>query len=217
MGLKTASSLCGFQKSLCGLWNYVQDAHNLTELVLSQRAAAWSHTHFLQHLSRAELDEVNGITEEAANPGFNYQVVKISAELMRALLITHEGERNYCGLSDDTRDCEVTAFIGSIIVCLVLLMLRNHIIDMKCLTGLQRQHELLSSAVPAINKAVNPNTKLWEGQSWCQIICHTTSICCLQYTLVIFKGRVCLYYMFFFLFSKNPINTRVPKPTINWF
>lgn len=71
----------------------------------------------------SELDEVNGITEEAANPRFNYQMFKSSAELMRALLITHEGERDYCGLSDDTRDCEVTAFIGGIKVCLVLLTL----------------------------------------------------------------------------------------------
>lgn len=50
---------------------------------------------------------------------------KGSAELMRALLITHEGERDYCGLSDDTRDCEVTAFIGGIKAGLMILMLIN--------------------------------------------------------------------------------------------
>ena len=68
-----------------------------------------------------ELDKVNGITDEAAKTGFNYLMFKSSAKLMRALLITHEGEQDYCGLSDDTRDCEVTAFIGGIKVSLVLI------------------------------------------------------------------------------------------------
>lgn len=55
--------------------------------------------------------------QKAAYPGFNYQMFKSSAELMRALLITHEGESDYCGLSDDTGDREVTAFIGAIKAC----------------------------------------------------------------------------------------------------
>lgn len=50
---------------------------------------------------------------------------------MRALLITHEGELDYCGLLDDTGDCEVTAFIGGIKVCLMLLMLVNCISEVK--------------------------------------------------------------------------------------
>lgn len=36
---------------------------------------------------------------------------------MRVLLLVHEGELDYCTLSDGTRDCEVTAFIGGIKLC----------------------------------------------------------------------------------------------------
>lgn len=55
---------------------------------------------------RPELDEVNGIIgEEAANPRFSYEMFK----LMRA---SHEAELDYFGLTDDTRDCEVTVFTG---------------------------------------------------------------------------------------------------------
>lgn len=43
---------------------------------------------------------------------------------MRVLLIIHEGEQDYCTLSDDTRNCEVTAFIG-IKVCLIINCIRK--------------------------------------------------------------------------------------------
>lgn len=58
-------------------------------------------------------------------------MLKSSAELMRALLSTHEGEPDYCGLSDDTRDREVTTFIAGIKVCLMILMLINCISEVK--------------------------------------------------------------------------------------
>lgn len=68
---------------------------------------------------RPELDEANGIIgEEAANPRFSYEMLK----LMRA---SHEGELDYFGLSDDTRDCKVTVFTGCNNAHTALLVLIN--------------------------------------------------------------------------------------------
>lgn len=50
---------------------------------------------------------------------------------MRVLLLVHEGELDYCTLSDDTRDCEVTAFIGGVKVCLMIRTLINCLREVK--------------------------------------------------------------------------------------
>lgn len=99
--------------------------HNLTELVLSQRDSAPTVK------SGLSLMKLMGLQNGAANPRFNNPMFKSSGKLMRVLLITHEGERDYWGLSDDTRDAEVTAFIGDIKVCLMILMLINCVREVK--------------------------------------------------------------------------------------
>lgn len=116
---------------------------------VSARSCMVSHTFSPTVKSGLSLMKLMGLQKRLLTPGFNYQMFKSSTELMRALLITHEGERDYCGLSDDTRDCEVTTFIGGIKVCLMLLMLINCIIEVKRGSGLSdrpRETNINSSA-----------------------------------------------------------------------
>lgn len=108
-----------FKNPYVDFWKYVQDAHNLTELVLSRRDSTPAVKSVLS------LMKLMGLQKRLLTRDLTIKCFKSSAELMRALLITREGERDYCGLSDDTRDCEVTAFTGSIKVCLMILVLVN--------------------------------------------------------------------------------------------
>lgn len=100
MGLKSASS-SWISEIL--LWTFELCARCTQFDRISSVSASswWSLAHFPRHF---KLEEFNGITDVAANPGFNYGVFKIRAELMGALLLTHERQRNCWALSDDTGD-----------------------------------------------------------------------------------------------------------------
>lgn len=150
-----------FKNPYVDFWKYVQDAHNLTELVLSRRDSTPAVKSVLS------LMKLMGLQKRLLTRDLTIKCFKSSAELMRALLITREGERDYCGLSDDTRDCEVTAFTGSIKVCLMILVLVN-CREVKRGSRLvwQAYRDNINSSVPAVDSAVNPNTELWEGHLW---------------------------------------------------
>lgn len=152
---------------------------------------------------RPELDEANGIIgEEAANPRFSYQMFK----LMRA---SHEGELDYFGLSDDTRDCEVTVFTGCNNAHTALLVLINRTIKMKrglCLRD--RPTEATEITLDLLCSAVNPNTELFEEQSGFQeIYCHFYT----KAVVLIDKHiNLLIFYLFFsfLILSENILKNR---------